>query len=408
MSVITLTEDQSCGRDKVLTRWAHGYPYSVISGYAGTGKSTLIKYIIDEMGYEEDEVAFATPTGKAAQVLMSMGNKNVSTIHKLLYDWFPQKDGTFYRKRKDYLPYEIIICDEVSMIPRDMIEELLRHDECHIIFCGDPGQLPPINPENDNHLLDNPHVFLSEIVRQSYDSDIIKLSLDIRNGRPLITHNGNDVLILDKSKLTNSMIKWAEEIICATNETRHRFNNLANRVRGFDPEDVVDGQQIICLRNYWDIISVEKREPLINGTIGTIKNARTEYKKIPPSLGGFKFPVVTCDLITNAGETYKNLSFDKQQIVTGEAREEFRNFAFLKAVNRFYKSEWAVEKGLLNPIPLEANFGYAITCHKAQGSTFEKVIVWEESFPKDKEEHKHWLYTGVTRPSNKLLLFRNE
>ena len=55
-----------------------------------------------EMGYEEDEVAFATPTGKAAQVLMSMGNKNVSTIHKLLYEWFPQKDGTFYRKRKSF------------------------------------------------------------------------------------------------------------------------------------------------------------------------------------------------------------------------------------------------------------------------------------------------------------------
>ena len=408
MYPINLTEDQSKGMDKVLTRWGYGYPFSVISGYAGTGKSTLVKYIIEEMGYEESEVAFATPTGKAAQVLMSMGNKNVSTIHRLLYDWFPQKDGTFYRKRKDFLPYEIIICDEVSMIPADMIEELLRHDECHVIFCGDPGQLEPIHPEQDNHLLDEPDVFLSEIVRQAYDSDIIKLSLDIRNDKPLKTYRGNDALVLNRSELTSSMIKWAEEIICATNETRHQFNNLANKVRGFDPEDVVDGQQIICLRNYWDIISVEKQEPLINGTIGTIKNARTEYKKMPPSLGDFKFPVVTCDLITNAGETYKDLSFDKQQIVTGESRKEFRDFKFLKKVASFYKSEWAIEKGLINPIPLEANFGYAITCHKAQGSTFEKVIVWEEYFPKDKEEHKHWLYTGVTRPSSKLLLFRNE
>ena len=269
-------------------------------------------------------------------------------------------------------------------------------------------QLSPIHPEQDNHLLNEPDVFLSEIVRQAYDSDIIKLSLDIRNDKPLKTYRGNDALVLNRAELTSSMIKWAEEIICATNETRHQFNNLANKVRGFDPEDVVDGQQIICLRNYWDIISVEKQEPLINGTIGTIKNARTEYKKIPPSLGGFKFPVVTCDLITNAGETYKNLSFDKQQIVTGESRKEFRDFKFLKKVASFYKSGWAIEKGLLNPIPLEANFGYAITCHKAQGSTFEKVIVWEEYFPKDKEEHKHWLYTGVTRPSSKLLLFRNE
>ena len=62
--------------------------------------------------------------------------------------------------------------------------------------------------------------------------------------------------------------------------------------------------------------------------------------------------------------------------------------------------------GKPSPIPLEANFGYAITCHKAQGSTFDKVLIWEEEFPFNKEEHQRWLYTACTRPSDKLLLFK--
>lgn len=235
-------------------------------------------------------------------------------------------------------------------------------------------------------------------MRQSLQSDIIKATLDIRQGKNLDYQKGNDIQVLKKEYLTDNMLTWASQIICAKNDTRTSINNQMNEILGFDKNTLSNGQKIICLRNYWEILSVNGN-PLINGTIGTIENVRIRDRKIFRTLGGGTIKGVLCNFHTEDGDVFRNLFFDRQQILTGFKQEI--DYRLVNKIKMVYKS-----LGKPSPIPLEANFGYAITCHKAQGSTFDKVLVWEEGFPFDREEHQRWLYTACTRPSDKLLLFK--
>ncbi len=369
----------------------------------GTGKSYLLRHAIEALKLNpEVDVAFATPTGKAAQVLSMMGNKNVSTIHRLLYQWFPRPNGSFYRKKILELPYKLVVCDEVSMIETEMIEDLLKHKECHIIFTGDPFQLEPVNKENMNNLLSSPHIFLDQIMRQALESDIVRLSMEVRQGKELNPFKGNDAQVIQKENMIDGMLNWADQVICAKNATRLALNRQINEMEGYG-DGIGQGQKIICLRNYWNILS-ENGEPLINGTIGFLDNLRLEKRKLAPSLGGTIIPTVVCNLITETDDIYYNLAFDINQLLTGE--RTISNSKELFKIDKFYNSPWAIEHNLRNPIPLEAELGWAITCHKAQGSTFGKVLVVEENFPYDKEEHQKWLYTAMTRPSQKLVFVK--
>ena len=128
-----LTKRQEEGLRIAVERYNNGERYTIISGYAGTGKSTLVRFIIDALDIEESEVCYCAYTGKAAEVLRKKGNRNAITLHKLLYDHFPRKGGGFFRKPKRRLDYNLIVVDEVSMVPTEMIE-LLFLGEINILF----------------------------------------------------------------------------------------------------------------------------------------------------------------------------------------------------------------------------------------------------------------------------------
>lgn len=242
----------------------------------GTGKSTLVKFIINALsqyGIDPDrEVVFTSFTGKATQVLQRKGNKNVRTLHKLLYKFTPRIDGTFIREPRETLfPYKIVIVDECSMVSKDLLQQLAKHD-VYIICLGDPGQLPPINKNDDNGLLDNPHIFLDQVMRQAAESEIIQLSMKIRAGEKIDYFKGKEVQIINKSELNTGMLLWADQILCATNKTRVQLNNTVRNLldRKELPED---GDKIICLKNYWSIASEVNKEPLVNGTIGYLRKS---------------------------------------------------------------------------------------------------------------------------------------
>ena len=175
-----LTKKQEEGLKIAVARHRAHEKYTVIAGYAGSGKSTLVRFIIEALDVEESKVCYATFTGKAAQVLAKKGNKNSMTLHKLLYDSIPRPSGGFYRKPKHYLDYTVVVVDEVSMAPKSIMDKLFSHN-VYVICLGDPFQLPPIDKDEDNHLLDKPHVFLDEIMRQAAESGIIRLTMDIRD-----------------------------------------------------------------------------------------------------------------------------------------------------------------------------------------------------------------------------------
>lgn len=279
------------------------------------------------------------------------------------------------------------------MMPKDIAKLLFSHN-VHVICLGDPFQLPPIKKDEDNHLLDAPHIFLDEIMRQAAESEIIRISMDIREHKSLNIMKGNEVQILPAKELNTGMLLWADQILVGTNSTRIKINNQIRTLlgRGDMPEN---GDKVICLKNYWEIEG-EDKNPLVNGTIGYINNVFPSFVKLPYWIEkGRTLEVLISDFITDSNELYKNIDMDKKMILTGE-----------KCVN--YTTEYLVNKNQKTRgiIPKEFTYGYAITAHKAQGSEWDKVLVFEEAFPFNKEEHLRWLYTACTRSASRLVLIR--
>ena len=392
-----LTKLQEKGLNIAIQRYKDKEKYTVISGYAGTGKSTLVKFIISALGQcgvnPEEDVCFCAYTGKATQVLAKKGNKNTLTLHKLLYDSFPRSDGTFFRKPKIDIGYHVIVVDEVSMAPKTLMDLLFSHG-CYVICLGDPFQLPPVDKDQDNGLLAHPHIFLDEIMRQAAESEIIQLTMKIRGGDPIPEFKGNEVQVLPQESLNTGMLLWADQILCATNKTRISLNNQTRALLKRASSEPEDGDKVICLRNYWGQLSTQEND-LINGTIGYLKNTFSTFFKVPYYMGGDSIPILNAEFIIDDEESFSALDMDKTMLITGEP--------YLDNKRKYRLSKNPRTREL---VPYEFTYGYAITTHKAQGSEWERVLVLEEGFPYVKKEHARWLYTAVSRSSEKCVLLR--
>lgn len=393
-----LTKKQAEGLDIILKRHRNNEKYTTVAGYAGTGKSTLVKFAIAALEVEEDKVAYATYTGKAAEVLRKKGNPGACTLHRLLYEHIPMPGGGFYRKKRPTLDVDVVVVDEVSMVPKTMIELLLSH-KVYIIFLGDPFQLPQIDKKEDNGLLEKPHIFLDEIMRQAAESEIIQLTMAIREGKEIKPMRGKEVIVLPPDELTTGCLTWADQIICATNQTRLNMNSQMRELLGYNgiPQD---GERVICLRNYWDDCN-DNGDALVNGTTGIIKNPFESFRRIPYFIKNDRhdLPIIQGDFYPDGGSgVFESVEMDKDMIMLGTPCIDWRV---------------SYQLGKLKPkygdlVPKEFDFAYAITCHKAQGSEYEKVLAIEERFPFDRVEHARWLYTACTRASEKLVLVLKE
>lgn len=380
-----------------VARYITKEPYTVISGFAGTGKSECVKYIIAALGFYPEQVAYIAYTGKAAKVLRDKGCPNAMTAHKLLYKSIQLPNGS-YR----FIPqiplekqYKCIIVDEVSMLPKEMWDLLLKH-HIYTIAMGDPEQLPPINPEENNHVLDNPHIFLDEIMRQEYDSEIIRLATHIREGKHLSLYecSNEQCRIYPREELTDGMLLWADTILCATNSTRTSLNEFVRELYGYGDEPE-EGDKIISLKNHWDDVSEIEKAPLTNGTILTIGAYNKQTIKVPEFIYEKRnIPIMITDAITEDGDLFNGLIIDYNSIKTGQ-----------KTLNGRQEYKMSKSKTLMNP-PYEFAYGYAMTVWKAQGSQWGKVLGFEETFPREEELHRRYLYTLITRAVDKLVLIK--
>lgn len=387
---MVLTQKQEEGLRTAVARYNAHEPWTCIAGYAGTGKSTLVKFIISALGLYDDQVAYIAYTGKASLVLREKGCPNAQTAHKLLYNSFPRRDGTFYHMPKRPLDknYKLIILDEVSMFPKEMWELLLTHN-VHVIALGDPFQLPPIG--EDNGVLKNPHVFLDEIMRQAQESEIIRLTMDIRAGKPLALFKGKEVQVIDKSELVDGMYTWADQIIVGKNATRHQVNfQMRRMLHGVEDNTPVDGDKIVCLRNDWNTIT-PNGDVLVNGVIGYLKNPHVE-QNIPyigkRLMGDFLLEEYV-DTIEYSHYAFQGLPMDYKLFENHEFSINQDNFRKVPKI-------WH---------PKQFDYGYCITCHKSQGSEYNKVLVLEEYLGGG--EHERWLYTAATRAKEKLVIVRD-
>lgn len=375
-----LTNGQEKGLKIAVERYKNGEPYTVIAGYAGAGKSTLVSHIVDALNISPLSVCYIAFTGKASLVLREKGCENSMTAHKLLYHSKEKPDGTFEHKPRKSLewPYKLIVVDEVSMIPTDMWDLLLSHN-VHVIALGDPGQLPPIDGESE--LLKHPHVFLDEVVRQAQDSEIIRLSMDIREGVSLKPYKGNEVIIISKNQLNDFYYSGADQIIAAKNITRNDINWKCRKIKfGNDvPNYPIEGEKAICLKNYWNVLS-DSGDPLINGMIGALSGIR------------FRHNVDKYDDMMNANFAVGDKNKFHQLFM------DYKLFAESKQT--INSDNWMDFRGMAKPMLFD--YAYCITCHKSQGSEFDKVLVFNEYMKST--DHKRWLYTAATRAKKKLII----
>lgn len=363
-----------------------------------THNTTLIKFIIEALKINPKKVAYCTYTGKAASVLAHKGCPNAITAHKLILETRKHPDGTFsVFPRKELLNNpRVVVVDEISMMPKWLWNYLIKYG-VYIIAIGDPFQLPPINSKENNHLLDYPHVFLDEIMRQAAESDIIQLSMAIREGKTLSPFIGHDVRIYEKfsPEVTDGMYFWADEIIAATNRTIDNINSYIRKSlgKGALPEK---GDKVICRENNWNTIAQNTGNALVNGTIGylggpfAIKNHVNLLSSKQHNI--YADNLLIADIKTPEGDSFEDLLIDYPYLIKGEPS------LMPEQENELYANKV--------PLPAKLSYGYAITCHRAQGSQWGKVLVFEENFPFSREAHARWLYTACTRSEDKLVIVK--
>ena len=355
-----------------------------------------MRFIIEALDVDENDVCYCAFTGKAAEVLRKKGNKNACTLHKLLYDSFPRPGGGFFRKPKQYLEYKVVVVDECSMIPKSMVDMLLNH-KIFIVFLGDPGQLPMIDKKESHDLLLHPHIFLDEVMRQAAESEIIQLTMKIRKDEDIPYIKGKDVMVIPKKDFVTGHLLWADAVICATNATRHALNNQMRKLLGFEGE-LNHNEKLLIKRNYWEDLNAEG-DALVNGTIVTVKNPFNSFIMIPNYIKNdrHRIPTIMCDLTPEIGSDYSSINIDKDFLLHECACVDWRiSYRLGQLKNK-----------IGDILPKQATYGYALTGHSAQGSQWSKVVVIEENFPFDKKEHARWLYTCCTRPEKQLVLIRD-
>ncbi|WP_240377189.1 ATP-dependent DNA helicase [Bacillus piscicola] len=370
---VALTESQKNSINKAVywfKKETHKKQVFTIAGYAGTGKTTIVRVLIEELGIGKDHITFAAFTGKAALQLRRNGNE-AETIHRLIYDVNTVNGQVeFVKKPAGSLPYQLIVIDEVSMVSQDILQDLLSFG-IPVIALGDHGQLDPIG--KDNGLLKKPDVILTEIHRQAKDNPIIHLSMLAREGRTLpLGKMGNEVYVLRKgqSRINPETLLRANQVLCSTNNKRRELNMKMRRIKGFTSKLPEKNDKIICTKNNWE--ENVNGISLINGLIGTVNR----LKKIEDS------NIIELDFLP---EFSTNQLFRKLRTLEDTFLE--------KEVSLKQKQEFDM-----------FDYGYAITTHKAQGSQWPNVVAYFQPMRGDQDSQKKLLYTAITRAQEKLIL----
>jgi exodeoxyribonuclease V len=359
-----------------------------LAGYAGTGKSTLVDYVINKLNIRLSRVAFACYTGKAALNLTqkAKGQYKAQTIHRLIYKLDTNEKGKpqFIKKNRSELAHlRLIVIDEWSMVDGETYQDL-KSFGIKLLLIGDQGQLPPVGNSNNpelQELRNNPDFALTEIHRQAEGNPIIYLSMLARTQQPINYGwygENREVLVINRMQwesVKTSVYTTADQIICGRNKTRQGLNKDIRQYLGFSNILPQKGDKLICTKNNWgkNIRDIS----LVNGMTGYVENIDYDVKK-------------TYDIKRDSME----LKF----------RPDFTDDTFneLYLVNDHFTGKEYKLLGHEYSIYSEFDFGYAITCHKSQGSQWEKVVVISEVLRP--EEHHRWLYTAITRSSDKLVL----
>lgn len=383
---MSLTRKQEEAVKIAVGRFKNKESYTTIAGYAGVGKTYVAEHIISALGLKPEEIMVGAFTGKAAFRLQESGFPQALTLHKILYKTLKTPRGFIHMKlpKSDLAGIKLFLFDEVSMIPDNMLRDAAAFG-IHTIMLGDPGQLPPIG--KDNGMLQKPHIFLDEIMRQAAESSIIRLSKDIREGNKIQPFCDEQVQILPKEELSTGMLTWADQVLCGKNDTRKYYNEVIREELGYvDSILPQEGEKIIVTNNNWELVN-SAGFPLINGMLGTVTRSG-EIDKADEAMGrsmGSNIRWSTMDFMPDVGGVeFRGVKYDAQR--------------FLDGTNSYIVNQFAKGYNRMNYI----DFGSVITVHKFQGSEDNKGLGIEEVM--NGKQHRRWLYTMSTRFKDKFVL----
>ena len=377
---ISLSQEQSSILDAVLLS---SEKVQTLGGYAGTGKTTLIKAISERV-----DIEVATPTWKAALVLRGKGFPDAITIHSLMLKPTKDDEGNlkFEEDRDKALRMaradknKLLVIDESSMVTQYQYDLICQNWAGKILFVGDHGQLPPVG--GDFNIMENPMHKLEKIHRQAEGNPIIDLATRVRGGNFPTSgqngwaKNGEGWAVMDSSEL------WYEaesdnfkdfQFITFSNNQRVAINKACRRSLGHGGV-FKSGDRIIGLENQiyqrvyngmiFDVLgaSATQEDKMIIDVNDGLEN-RSIYVH-PQSLGKSK-GIMSRDLLEAKGGTYRDYG-------------------------------------------ASVDYSYAITCHKSQGSSFDSVGIildnWSKSFLLKNGQLSKWVYTAVTRAEKKVFL----
>ena len=419
MKNVQLTADQEQAKNLIAEWFLNTDDWAfVLAGYAGTGKTFLINYVVQEvLGLQAGvEAAFVSPTGKAATVL-AQGGTVAGTVHGLIYirnedEMEVNEDGevistvrklSFTKRPSIDERIRLIVIDEASMVSEEMFRDLLSFGvKC--LFCGDHAQLPPVN--GDCNLMQNPNFVLTQIVRQAAGDPIIQIATLAREGKHIpYGHYGENVNVIPMKRLQGverkKTLLRADQIICGRNKTRNALNAEYRGYLGLASDCYLpqDGEKLICTLNNWEKpLDEEERFHLVNGIIGTVKNVKEEFDylvKMDFQADGIGEEI---SVIADGGMFF----FGEYAHMYGDQAVTLSNGTVVHEQNRMLLRKLKnVEQETISRF----EFAYAITCHKAQGSEFDYVVVFDESWVFG-EDRFRWLYTAITRAKKRLLIVR--
>jgi exodeoxyribonuclease V len=332
-------------------------------GYAGTGKTTLARHVAEGA---DGKVLFAAFTGKAALVMRSKGCFGATTIHSLIYK--PQESATATPSFElwDEAPASkaaLIVIDECSMVDAELGRDLLSFG-IPLLVLGDPAQLPPI--QGGGFFTDaEPDAMLTEVHRQAQDDPIVRLSMQIRAGQRLSPGEYGATQVVRRDALDPQRVMQADQILVGRNATRRAYNARMRLRRGFADAFPMADDKLVCLRN-------NRRKGLFNGGLWVVKESPSSRRQI------------------------LRLRLRPDEDSGGrDVKVSVRPECFTGAIEGV---EWLQRKRYD-----EFDFGYVLTVHKAQGSQWDDVVLFDESFAFP-DSRERWLYTGVTRAAKCLTL----
>lgn len=419
----------------------------ILRGSAGTGKTSLASVIVRTLLDLQYKISLLAPTGRAAKVFFLNSGQPAATIHRSIYRerTFAGLDGKFnlnanlYRNR-------LFMIDEASMISLtsvnstfgsgclldDLIQFVYNERNCRMLLIGDKAQLPPVGEAESPALrtdvlaaygLKVYECDLNEVLRQSQDSGILYNATIIRQ---MITHDQAtalpkirfkgfaDISIVPGDELIESLsTSYAEVgidetmVITRSNKRANIFNQgIRNMVLGRE-EELTTGDMLMVVKNKYKEKQAEGLSFIANGDRAIVRSVRNVRE-----LYGFRFADVTLSF-----PDYDNTEEDvivildtlttEAPALTHEQNEQLFQQVLADYADVPLKSDRMKkirEDDYYNA--LQVKFGYAITCHKAQGGQWAHIYL-DQGYMTDEmltPDYIHWLYTAFTRATEHLYL----